>query len=112
MAKSAYARDLKSLELKFISVQVRLLRPLKLSSEYKASLNMLPCTNRFNVDRTSTKLGQRRLEVWCMWKAHYHEMIEGFGSSPIGFEQKENLLKMEDEKKQCQASDNECNKSR
>ncbi len=47
-----------------------------------------------------------------MWKAHYHEMIEGFGSSPIGFEQKENLLKMEDEKKQCQASDNECNKSR
>ena len=25
-------------------------------------------------------------------------MIEGLGSSPIGFEQKENLLKMEDEK--------------
>ena len=38
-------------------------------------------------------------------------MVEGLGSSPIGFEQKENLLKMEDEKKQCQASDNEWNKA-
>ena len=38
-------------------------------------------------------------------------MVEGLGSSPIGFEQKENLLKMEDEKKQRQASDNECNKA-
>ena len=38
-------------------------------------------------------------------------MVEGLGSSPIGFEQKENLLKMEDEKKQCQASGNECNKA-
>lgn len=42
--------------------------------------------------------------VW--WEARHHEMAEGLGSSPIGFEQKENLLKMEDEKKQRQASGN------
>ena len=37
-------------------------------------------------------------------------MVEGLGSSPIGFEQKENLLKMEDERKQGQANNNEWNR--
>lgn len=38
-------------------------------------------------------------------------MAEGLGSSPIGFEQKENLLKMENEKKQGQANSNEWKKA-
>ena len=64
----------------------------------------IPSVQRFaggSRDQKSGVIGKHR--SWGIERVH--------GSNPRDFDQKENLLKMEDEKKQCQSSDNECNKA-
>ena len=71
-----------------------------LSSEYKAILSMLHVQTNSITVRTTVELAWQRLVVWCRWIACWHSQLEGLGSSPIGYEQKENLLKVQDMKKQ------------